>query len=146
MRRSVATIRISRRSGAPRRECHHLRKPPTGFDVRMGALPSGVFDSVSPLISPPPRIPASSQPISGSPPLFAHSRRWSCQDSTTRPPGLFLGRRPHRADRGSRGTTEGGRRLDVPEVPSRPVDGARLRSVAAIAGRVVLGVLVAVLL
>jgi hypothetical protein len=31
-------------------------------------------------------------------------------------------------------------------VPSRPVDSARIRSVAAVAGRVLLGVLVAVLL
>ena len=36
--------------------------------------------------------------------------------------------------------------LRCPEVPSRPVDSARIRSAAAIAGRVLLGLLVAVLL
>ena len=48
--------------------------------------------------------------------------------------------------RGSGKGSERGPGADDPPVPSRPVDSARIRSVAAIAGRVLLGLLVAVLL
>src|SRR5262245_16687959 len=126
MTRSVTTMVISRSRGAPRRECHHFRMPPTG---RLG--PVGVLDNVKPLTSPPPRAP---QPINSRTTRRSESGEYNSLVASILPRTAALVQFGGRAGSG------------CPPLPSRPVNGARIRTVAAIAGRVLLGILVAVLL
>ena len=120
---SATTAAVHPRASCSRRGVPHRRR-------------STASDRSSP---PPPRRPAELPPPSArSPTIFAQSAS-SCQNSTVCRQYSFPA---WTGPGGFGGQATGG----WPQVPSRPVDSARIRTVAAIAGRVLLGLLVAVLL